>query len=93
MNLPVTTDGMVTRLAIARATRAVDVKALAYSVGVPWQDLRDWERGEARVPTDAMFKRLGLALRWKWLDLAGPNMSQEDAYDALVSARNRAVAQ
>lgn len=89
MELPRTPHGLVTPLAVVRAVRKAPLKTLARQVGVPWQDVRDWELGEATIPSPAMTKRLALALGWKWQDLAGPHLEPEDAWQTLVHARQR----
>jgi len=92
MELPRTSSGLVMPLAVVRAVRGVSIKSLARQVDTTWQDVRDWEAGEARIPSAAMTKRLGLALGWKWQDLAADPLDPDDAWQTLCDARQRIAA-
>jgi hypothetical protein len=92
MELTRTPHGLVTPLAVVRAVRNTSLKMLARQVGAPWNDVRDWEAGEARIPTAAMTKRLGLALGWKWQDLTADPLDPDDAWQTLCDARQRIAA-
>lgn len=78
----------MTPLAVVRACRDVPHCTLARMVGVTKADLGQWERGEGR-PAPAMWKRLALALGWRWEDLAGPHLDPDDAWQTLLDARQR----
>jgi len=90
MELPRTPHDLVTPLAVVRSVRRVSLKELGRRVGVKYEDVRDWERGEARIPSQAMTKRLGLALGWPWEDIAGAHLDPGDAQERLMRARKHA---
>lgn len=91
MELPRTPEGLVTPLAVVRACRAIPHRTLAQRIGVDWQTLREWELGEGNPPP-ASWKRLGLALGWRWQDLCGPHLDPDDAWQTLLDARQRIAA-
>lgn len=92
MELPRTPEGLVTPLAVVRAAQGASLKGVARQVGVRWEDVRDWEQGEARVPNAAMWKRLGLALGWRWADLVEAPCEYDDAWQALLNVRQAIAA-
>ncbi len=89
MELPRTLKGEVTPLAVVRAIRAISLKMLAQQIGASWQDVRDWELGEARIPNAATAKRLALALGWRWQDISGEPLSHDEALRTTLEARQR----
>lgn len=84
-------DGNVTRLALVRSIRGISMQALGRSVFVPPEQVLAWENGSQPIPTEAMAKRLGLALRWSWADLTSPAMEHDDAWRSLCTARKAAA--
>ena len=87
MDLIKTEDGMVTALSLVRTIRVLSHADLGRDVGVDAETILRWERGE-RLPSRAMAKRLGLLLRWPWLDfLAVEPMSYKVAQAQLAAAR------
>jgi hypothetical protein len=92
MQLNTTTNGTVTPLATIRAIRAVTPETLGRRVGVEPEQVFRWETDQEPIPSDAMCKRLGLALMWPWRDLAAPAVPYSDAWRALVDARQRSAA-
>jgi DNA-binding XRE family transcriptional regulator len=91
MELARTPEGLVTPLAVVRACRDLPHRTLAKRVGVTWEEIAEWERGEG-CPTSAMWKRLGMALGWRWDDLCGPHLDPDDAWRTLLDVRQRIAA-
>lgn len=87
MDLIKTEDGMVTALSLVRTIRILSHADVARDVGVDPETILRWERGE-KLPNQAMAMRLGLLLRWPWLDflLAEP-MTDKVAQAQLAAAR------
>lgn len=92
MELPRTPEGLVTQLAVVRAAQGVSLKCLARQVGATWEDVRDWEQGEASVPSGAMWRRLGMALGWRWCDLVEAPAEYDDAWQTLLHVRQAIAA-
>lgn len=90
MNLPVTADGRVTRLAVARAARAVSCAELGAAVGVPGSTVAGWERGSS-CPSPAQVCAVALRLGWSVGDLVGDDLLEGEAWSVAVSFRNRMV--
>ena len=90
MNLPVAADGRVTRLAVARAARAVSCAELGDAVGVPGSVVAAWERGSS-CPSPAQVCAVALRLGWPVEDLVAGGLSEGDAWALAVSLRNRMV--
>lgn len=92
MQLIRTAEGSVTRLALVRSIRGISMQALGRSVFVTPEQILAWENGSQPIPTKAMAKRLGLALRWSWADITSPAMEHDDAWRSLCTARKAAAA-
>ena len=90
MNLPATADGRVTRLAVARAARAVSCAELGDAVGVPGSVVAGWERGSVR-PSPAQVCAVALRLGWSVEDLVGDDLLEGEAWSLAVACRNRMV--
>lgn len=87
-HLPVTEEGLVTGLAIARAVRSCSRDTLATRVFVKTVDITAWERGAA-TPTGAQLRRLGLALRWPMANLQVQPVDLDEAAALVSGAKQR----
>lgn len=87
MNLPTTPDGLVTRMAIARAARGLSCATLGEAVGVTASQVSCWERGVSE-PTPAQRCAVALRLGWPVKDLVQPPLSEKEGWTMAVKAHN-----
>lgn len=90
MNLPTTPDGLVTRMAVARAARGLSCASLGEAVGVTAAQVSCWERGVSE-PSPAQRCAVALRLGWPIRDLVLPPLAEGEAWSVAVKAHNLMV--
>jgi hypothetical protein len=88
--LPTTAEGLVTRLALARAARGLSCGELGAALEISAAQVSAWERGLGE-PSAGQWAALALRLGWSRRDLEGVPLPERVAFALAVRARNRMV--